>query len=132
MSVKTIIKNDLAKPGKVLALKQVIFSSVFVLCSTVITCFFSGVNQGVSVLLGGVVVIIPNIFFAVKAFKYAGATSSKLVVESLFSGVKIKMVLTAILFALALKFLVIAPVPFLVMFCIATVLPLLQHLLKIR
>jgi ATP synthase protein I len=50
--------------------------------------------------------------FAYKAFRYAGARASKEVMQSFFSGVKLKLGLTALLLALALKFLVIIPLPF--------------------
>jgi ATP synthase protein I len=75
-------------------------------------------------LAAGLVTIIPNSVFALKAFKYAGAKSSKLVVESFFSGVKLKMVLTALLFVLAFKFFVLLPIPFFSMFCLIMALPL--------
>ena len=49
-------------------------------------------------------------------------------VDSFFSGVKLKMVLTALLFALAFKFLVLLPIPFFVMFCLVMVMPLISPL----
>jgi len=121
--------NKLATAGRKLAWQQNIFSIIVVLFISVITYFFWGLTHAQSILAAGVVTIIPNIVFALKAFKYAGAKSSKLVVESFFSGVKLKMVLTAILFTLTFKFLVlfieIEPIPFFSMFCLIVALPLL-------
>tara|TARA_R110001583_G_scaffold51983_3_gene161709 strand:- start:1065 stop:1448 length:384 start_codon:yes stop_codon:yes gene_type:complete len=120
--------NKLTLAGRKLAWQQNTFAiSVVILCSLV-TYFIWGLAHVQSTLAAGVVTIVPNIVFALKAFKYAGAKSSKLVVESFFSGVKLKMVLTALLFALAFKFLVLLPIPFFIMFCIVMVMPLIAPL----
>jgi ATP synthase protein I len=65
-------------------------------------------------------------FFAYKAFRYAGASASRKVIDSFFSGVKIKMGITALLFSLAFKFLIILPLPFFGTFCIVMALPLIS------
>lgn len=121
-----MMKNKLANAGRKLAWQQnALAISVVLLCSLV-SYFIWGFAYVQSILAAGVVAIIPNIVFAFKAFKYAGAKSSKLVVESFFSGVKLKMVLTALLFVLAFKFLVLLPIPFFSMFCLIMVLPLVM------
>jgi len=120
-----MMNNKLTSAGRKLALQQNAFALVVVLLCSLVTYFYWGLLHAQSTLVAGVVAIIPNIFFALKAFKYAGAKSSKLVVESFFSGVKLKMVLTALLFALAFKFLVLLPIPFFAMFSLVMVLPLL-------
>jgi len=117
--------NPLVKPGRKFAYQQIGISIIIVLVFTLITYFIWGLFHAQSVLAGGAIGIIPNIIFAYKAFKYAGAKSSRLVVESFFSGVKIKMVVTAILFAIVFKFLIILPLPFFGMFCLVMALPLL-------
>ena len=89
--------NPLAKPGRIFAYKQIGISVIIVLVCALVTYFVWGLSCAQSVLAGGIIGIIPNFVFAYKAFKYAGAKSSKLVVESFFSGVKLKMVLTATL-----------------------------------
>lgn len=117
--------NKLTLAGRRLAWQQNRLAIVVVLFCSLVTYFIWGFSYAQSTLVAGVVTIIPNIVFALKAFRYAGAKSSKLVVESFFSGVKIKMVLTALLFALAFKFLVLLPIPFFSMFCLVMALPLL-------
>ncbi len=119
------MNNKLTNAGRKLALQQNALTIFVVLFCSLITYFFWGLLHAKSTLVAGVVTIIPNMFFAFKAFRYAGAQSSKKVVESFFSGVKFKMALTALLFALAFKFLVLLPIPFFVMFCIVMVMPLL-------
>jgi len=118
------MKNKLTIAGRKLAWQQNILAISLVLFSSLVSYFIWGFAYVQSILAAGVVAIIPNIVFAVKAFKYAGAKSSKLVVESFFSGVKFKMVLTALLFVLAFKFLVLLPIPFFSMFCLIMALPL--------
>lgn len=120
-----MMNNKLTKAGRKFAFSQILFTFIVVLLITLITYFIWGTAQAKSTLVGGVVAIVPNIVFALKAFRYAGAQSSKKVVESFFSGVKLKMVLTALLFALAFKFLVLLPIPFFVMFCLVMVMPLI-------
>ena len=117
--------NPLVKAGRKLAYKQIGISIITVFFFTSIIYFIWAATVATSALLGGVIGIVPNVIFAYKAFKYAGAKSSKLVVESFFSGVKIKMIVTALLFAIAFKTLSILPLPFFGMFCLVMALPLI-------
>lgn len=61
--------------------------------------FFSLV-AGYSSLLGGLIALLANVFFAYKAFRYFGARSSKAIVQSFWSGEMGKLILTAACFAL--------------------------------
>ena len=118
-------QNSLVKPGRKFAYQQIGLSIIVVIIFTLVTYFCWGLTHAKSVLNGGSIGVIPNFIFAYKAFRFAGAKSSKLVVESFFSGVKLKMVVTALLFSLAFKFLVILPLPFFGMFCLVMAMPLL-------
>jgi ATP synthase protein I len=120
------MENKLTSVGRKLAWQQNILAISIILFCTIVSYFIWGLDYARSILAAGIVTVIPNIVFALKAFKYAGAKSSKLVVESFFSGVKLKMVLTALLFVLAFKLLVLLPIPFFSMFCLMMVLPLLM------
>ena len=122
------MKNKLTQIGRRFAKQQIIFITLVVLLSSIITWFIWDSLYATSVLTGGIVALIPQIVFAIKAFKYAGANASKKVVDSFFSGVKLKMILTAVLFALSFKFLVLLPIPFFCMFCVVMLLPLLTPL----
>ena len=117
--------NPLVKAGRKFAYKQIGISIIVVLNFTLIIYFIWGATVATSALLGGVIGIVPNTVFAYKAFKYAGAKSSKLVVESFFSGVKIKMIVTALLFAIVFKTLLVLPLPLFGMFCLVMALPLI-------
>ncbi|MCJ8320110.1 MAG: ATP synthase subunit I [Colwellia sp.] len=116
--------NPLVKPGRKFAYQQIGISVIIVLFCTLIAYVFWGLAHAQSVLAGGVIAIIPNCVFAYKAFKYAGAQSSKLVVNSFFSGVKLKMLIMAILLVFAFKLLVILPIAFFGTFSLVMALPL--------
>ncbi|WP_159822409.1 ATP synthase subunit I [Colwellia sp. 20A7] len=122
------MSNSLTKAGRKVARTQILFTITLMLITTVIIYFIWGIAHAKSALLGGAVAIIPNMIFAYKAFRYAGAQSSKKVVESFYSGVKLKMLYTALLFALVFKFMVIIPSAFLSTYCVVVFFPLLQPL----
>lgn len=119
------MKNKLTKPGRQFANQQTALISIIVLIVTLVIYFFWGFESAKSAALGGTIGILPNVLFAYKAFKFAGAKSSKMVVESFFSGVKQKMALMALLLGLTLKFIVISPLPFFSMFCLVMALPII-------
>lgn len=123
------VENKLTKPGRKLAKHQLVFA-FFITCSAALISYSGwGAVHAQSAFVGGMIAIIPNVFFALKAFRYAGAKSSKQVVESFYSGEKYKLVITAVLFALVFKFLSITPVPLFGTYCVAVVLPLLTPFL---
>lgn len=115
--------NALTKPGKKYANLQLLMQLVVTLLSfiTVYICWDFTVAQ--SALAGGAVSIIPNAVFALKAFKYAGASAAKQVVDSFYQGVKIKMILTAILFVLCFKFVNLTPLAFFITYSLTMVAP---------
>ena len=119
------MKNELTKPGRKYAWKQITLMVIITFIITLVVYFFWGYEHAKSALIAGFVSVIPNMIFAYKAFRYAGARSSKKVMESFYSGVKLKMLYTALLFALVFKFLEIVPVAFLSTYCVMVFLPLL-------
>jgi len=119
------MRNELTKPGRNFAYLQSAFISLMTLIFTLIIFLFLGFESAKSAFLGGIIGILPNLYFAYKAFKYAGARASKMVVESFFSGVKQKMAIMAVLLGLTLKFVDISPVPFFSTFCLVMALPII-------
>ncbi|WP_082627068.1 ATP synthase subunit I [Colwellia sp. TT2012] len=117
------MKNTLTAVGRKYARQQSAFMVAVVLLVTLVIYFVWGWSIAKSALLGGFIAIIPNMLFAYKAFKYAGAQASEKVIDSFFSGVKLKMALTALLLALSFKFLVLVPLPFFSMFSLVLMLP---------
>ena len=125
------MKNTITAAGRKFAWQQIAFMVAVVLFLTLIIFFLWGWTIAKSALIGGFIAIIPNMLFAYKAFKYAGAQASRKVIDSFFSGVKLKMGLTALLLALAFKFIVFVPMPFFAMFSLVLFLPAVTpHLFK--
>jgi ATP synthase protein I len=119
------MRNNLTKPGRKFAYTQVALITVITLVVSLVIFFLNGFESAKSAALGGAIGILPNILFAYKAFKFAGAKASKQVVESFFSGVKLKMALMALLLGLTIKFVAISPLPFFSMFCLVMALPII-------
>jgi ATP synthase protein I len=71
-----------------------------------------GANAAGSALLGGMVCIIPNAYFARKLFKYQGARSAKQIVNSFYKGEAIKMILSIALFTAVFVYVKITPLAF--------------------
>lgn len=67
-----------------------------------------------SLLIGGLICLIPGTLFARRAFKYRGARSADLIVKELYKGEAIKLVLMGAGFALS--FIYIDPLNFVALF----------------
>lgn len=71
-----------------------------------------GVNAASSALLGGLVCIIPNAYFAIKLFKHQGARAARQIVNSFYKGEALKIILSMFLFALVFLLCRITPAAF--------------------
>lgn len=60
--------------------------------------FFRGWIGSYSGLLGGLVALIPNSYFAYRVYRYSGARSARAIVMEFYSGEAGKLILTAVLF----------------------------------
>ena len=60
-----------------------------------------GAVSGYSGLCGGLIAWLPNLYFAHKAFRFSGARAAQSIVRSFYAGEAGKLILTAVLFALA-------------------------------
>jgi len=72
------------------------------LCSCLLMALlalFFGVTASYSVLLGGLICLLPNCYFAYRAFQYEGARAAREIVKSFYRGEAGKLVLTALLFS---------------------------------
>ena len=68
-----------------------------------------GPNACKSAVLGGLVCIIPQAYFARKLFKYSGANAAKKIVGNFYKGEALKIFLSVLLFTLVFKFSIIMP-----------------------
>jgi ATP synthase protein I len=74
----------------------------FLLCiaAALITLLTLNLVTAYSILLGGFISIVPNGYFAWKAFRYRGARNTPLIVKSFYAGETGKLIMTVVLFAL--------------------------------
>jgi ATP synthase protein I len=80
---------------RVLAVQALVALGAGVACG-----LFFGMVAGYSGLLGGLIALLANLYFAFKAFRYFGARSTTAIVQSLWAGEMGKQILAAALFAL--------------------------------
>jgi len=73
----------------------------FLLCIavTLIALLTLNLVTAYSILLGGFISIVPNGYFAWKAFRYRGARNTPLIVKSFYAGETGKLIMTGVLFA---------------------------------
>ena len=85
---------------------------------TLIICcgyyFLSGIIAAYSSFIGGVIFVIPQLYFGFKAFMYSGARSIQNVVVSFYKGESSKIIIIAVSFALVFKF--IKPIDYLALY----------------
>lgn len=64
-----------------------------------------GTNAALSAVAGCLASLIPNLYFAYRTFQYSGARSAQKIVRGFYAGEAMKLVLTALIFALCFKYL---------------------------
>lgn len=64
-----------------------------------------GIIAAWSAAAGGIASLLPNAYFAHRAFRFSGARSAQKILRSFYSGEAMKLVLTALIFALTFKYL---------------------------
>lgn len=67
-----------------------------------VVLYFWQAQAALSLLVGGVVCLLPNIYFYRRVFAYSGATQAKYIVKALYWGETIKIIMTAVCFVGAL------------------------------
>ena len=75
-----------------------VLQAVVALFAALALWFFQGPIAGYSGLLGGLIALVPNAYFAYRVYRYFGARSARAIVSELFSGEAGKLILTAVLF----------------------------------
>jgi len=111
---------NLANSGRQLAKKGILAQCISSLILVVIVLAIKP-GYAVAAIVGALTFIIPHSFFAYWSFRYAGATKSKIVVQSFSQGLKIKLALTVIFFAIAFSQLNASPLPLMGAYVLAMV-----------
>jgi ATP synthase protein I len=106
------MQQGLATKGRLLARKgiyiQLIVSLILVIGVTLLRSQLS-----IDILLGCISFVVPHIIFSYWVFRYAGASNNQRVAQSLSQGMKIKLILTCILFVVAFSQFDVHPLPLL-------------------
>ena len=110
--------DALAKPGRAVATRMLVTQSAIIIICTLLAWIFFNNHFALSVLFGGLAALLPNIMFAVFAFRYAGASQIKLVYQSMKTGSKLKLILTIVIFLLVFRWPNVQVVPLLGTFII--------------
>lgn len=78
---------------------------VCVCCLALIALSFAGIKNSLSVLAGGLAYGLPNLIFVWRVFRYAGVRQMNQFVIAFFMGEMLKLLISAILFLLIVKYL---------------------------
>ena len=81
-----------------------------------VSALISGPMAGLSAILGGLVSIIPNAYFARTLFQYQGAQAARQIVNRFYKGEAMKLLLTVALFVMVFKWFSIVPLVFFLVF----------------
>lgn len=99
--------------ANIVGVKRLIKAQIFT--SLLISLVFFGLmskKDGISAMLGGLVAIVPSALFAKKMFRYQGARAARQIVKNFYFGEALKILSTAILFALVFIVYKVAPLAF--------------------
>jgi ATP synthase protein I len=98
--------------------RRFLWLQVIVVVSISILMSVWGIIAVYSALFGGIICILGNSVLARKFFRYTGARAAKKIVSSLFWGEALKFIITVVLFCIALKYLRIQALPFLLSYIV--------------
>jgi ATP synthase protein I len=114
------MSGSLTAEVRLKALYFVIFQTGFVALLTLKSGFFFDKDIALSVLIGGLIFLLPNALFTLMAFMFVGARHQKYVVLSFYLGEVVKLSLTAIMFILVFALFNVEPLALLLGFILST------------
>lgn len=126
------LKDDTARGAQI---AKPPFKRIFTGQCTVLVCMSAGlllvdVVIAYSTLLGGLISVAPNVYFASLGFRYSGARAANDVAKSLYRGEVGKFVLTALLFACV--FVLVKPLSAAALFATFIFMMVLNWVLLVR
>ncbi|ARU59603.1 MAG: F0F1 ATP synthase subunit I [Pseudomonadales bacterium] len=81
-------------------IERVIIVQVIVVAVVSLAFGFRGEVSFYSAVLGGCIFVIPNAYFAFKAFAHNGARAAQQIVKAFYTGEAVKLILTAVAFTM--------------------------------
>jgi ATP synthase protein I len=113
-----VATNRLVRPHRTAALKLVGSQALFVVMIGLIIYLGWDFDKARSAVIGGTVAVLPNLVFALYAFRFAGAQVAKMVTTSFYRGQSLKLLTTFVLFIIAFRFLNVVIEPMMITFII--------------
>jgi len=114
-----VVRSGLEKT-RITAYRQVLLAATSALFVSIILLIFSGFTASVSAFLGGVVWVLPNLYFAHKLFGQLGKIPPQHMVKIFYIAEGVKLALSVLFFVLIIKFLLfVAIVPLFVGYLVA-------------
>ncbi|MBX3708409.1 MAG: ATP synthase subunit I [Gammaproteobacteria bacterium] len=104
------------------AYQIVLLQLMGVVMLAVLSLVLNGTRSGFSVLMGGLAYGLPNLIFVWRVFRYVGASQITQFVTAFFIGEIVKLILSAVLFLMIVKYLPISLLSVLIGFAGAIVL----------
>ncbi|OGT47163.1 MAG: hypothetical protein A3E83_05245 [Gammaproteobacteria bacterium RIFCSPHIGHO2_12_FULL_41_20] len=95
--------NKLTSLVKGEAYRIVYWQLAMVVILAVVSLLITGLQNGLSVLAGGVVYVLPNIVFVWRVFNYVGARQVERFIFAFFIGEMAKLIISAVLFILVVN-----------------------------
>jgi len=123
-------RTDLAATGKSIAKRAIAVQAIVTVVIAIVAGLATDTKIGISVFFGALISLLPNMVFAIFAFRFSGARHNQQVARSFSQGAKVKLALSIILFVIAFNWLEASPLALFAGFAVATVshwLALLQQ-----
>lgn len=107
------------KQGLLIARRLCRVQLVVLFATATFVLLVSGINAATSMILGGLIHILPNEVFARILFNENGAQAAKNIAKNFYRGEAVKLLLTIFLFALVFKYLHVVALIFFAGFILA-------------
>lgn len=113
--------KDIALQQRRRALYNVFLQLVVAFVVALISWPFSNLRVSYSILLGGLVCVVPSLYFAYKFFSVTGALAAQKIARTFFRAEIGKLLLTGLLFVVVFTFLPVDVAPFFGGFVVALI-----------
>ena len=100
------------------AMRIITWQLIVVILLGLICGIFYNILIAKSAVTGGLIAFLPNLLFVLLVFSETGALAAKRIVKRFYLAEGLKLMITAILFVLALVLLVVEPLPLFIGFII--------------
>lgn len=113
--------RQIAKQQRRRALYNVFLQLVVTLVVAIITWPISNLQVSYSIVIGGLVCVVPSLYFAYQFFSVTGALAARRIAQTLFRAEIGKLLLTGLLFVVVFTFLSVDVAPFFGGFVVALI-----------